>query len=457
MSLNSILTLAALAGVVLFVVIFWVKSRGGASDDNDEELNTFGKIMDVVRMKMLELDKEESSSDDSDDKFRRENRRRARFKNANAGSVHGKDDAKIIVIDRIRAIIAESTAPNIVKKILGLDDSPPVENKFEILLYRYKKKYGKQALSELITKYEWDRLRKDEPYYIAPEDIHYAWEREEISLSDNEMFEVLAVLIFQRYKGFGVIDTIREMDIDGISGGVSGAVLPHAKKEQPTERRTEASIWITYHGKEIHMRFLTFSDEGEMRRITQALLSYGSKGSLTRNRGVMVCNSWDGARVTAVCPPASRSWTFFVRKFGYMGKPPEELIVTATNNGMLLVDTLRYLMQGEVSTALSGGQGSGKSTLMSSITRFIDPRYTIRTLEMSFELGLRDLYPDRNVTELQETQFVSASVLQDAMKKMNGMVSFAGEVATSEVAVRMIQFAKVASLFTMFTYHAEEP
>jgi pilus assembly protein CpaF len=73
---------------------------------------------------------------------------------------------------------------------------------------------------------------------------------------------------------------------------------------------------------------------------------------------------------------------------------------------------------------------------------------------MAFEMYLRDLYPERNILAVQETPSVSASVLQDTLKKTDGAVSIVGEVATDHVAERMIQTAQVASLFTIFSHHA---
>jgi len=67
---------------------------------------------------------------------------------------------------------------------------------------------------------------------------------------------------------------------------------------------------------------------------------------------------------------------------------------------------------------------------------------------------LRDLYPGRNILAVQETPSVFASTLQDTLKKTDGAVSIVGEVATDDVAERMIQTAQVASLYTIFSHHA---
>ena len=124
-----------------------------------------------------------------------------------------------------------------------------------------------------------------------------------------------------------------------------------------------------------------------------------------------------------------------------------------TNRGDLVINTIKYLIKGEVTCAVTGRQGSGKTTLMSAIIRYIDPRYTIRVLEMAPELYLRELYPDRNILSFQETTTVTAEMLQDAQKKSDGVVSLVGEVATDKVAMNMIQMGMTASKFTIFSHH----
>jgi pilus assembly protein CpaF len=145
----------------------------------------------------------------------------------------------------------------------------------------------------------------------------------------------------------------------------------------------------------------------------------------------------------------------FIRKFGFSGKSPEELLIKEyTKNGDVVVELLKYLMHGTVTCAFTGPMGSGKTTLMTSVIRYIDPRFSIRTLEMAFEMYLRNLYPYRNMLGVQETPSVSAAILQDALKKTDGVVSIVGEVASDDVAARMLQMAQVASRYTLFSHHA---
>jgi len=106
-------------------------------------------------------------------------------------------------------------------------------------------------------------------------------------------------------------------------------------------------------------------------------------------------------------------------------------------------------------TALTGSQGSGKTTLLMEMIRHIDAIFPLRIQEMSFELHLRQLYPERNILSFRETETVSGQAGLDLQKKTDGAVNILGEVATDEVSAWMIQMAQVASLFTLFTHHAK--
>ena len=469
MSLNTILTLVSLAFVVVITVVFYIKSKTSAVKVIDDVLDTFPKILEHIKLCMVAIDKEEYALNMTDSEFDRAYRRKARVRESLANCVHGIEGAKAVVIDLIRSQIAADVKPEVVAALLGLDDGemlPPPNVQFEILMYRWKKRQGKRALSAMIEKYGLDNKREcnhrldnafdgASAYFITTDDLRSVYEKERIKLSAEEQIDILAILIYQQYKGFGVVDTIREMDIDGMNLGTSGALLPQIKHQLPNEYRVENAIWIYYQGKQIHLQFLSFGTEDELRRIVLSLIRYGNKGSLTQNVGKVVATAPDKARITALCPPASECWAVFVRKFGFTGKSPDELLIKPyTRRGEAAVGLLQFLMRGMVTCAVTGRQGSGKTTLMTSVIRYIDPRYTIRTLEMAFEMYLRNLYPTRNILGVQETSHVSAGVLQDTLKKTDAAVSIVGEVATDDVAARMIQMGQVASLFTLFSHHA---
>lgn len=103
------------------------------------------------------------------------------------------------------------------------------QDKFEIIMHMYKKTYKAEALTKIITKYALDypKYEFDETvpsYVITPREIDEIF-TDEVSpetLSFEDKLEIVVQRIYQEYKGYSVVDDIRDMNIDGVSGGVSG-------------------------------------------------------------------------------------------------------------------------------------------------------------------------------------------------------------------------------------------
>ena len=110
---------------------------------------------------------------------------------------------------------------------------------------------------------------------------------------------------------------------------------------------------------------------------------------------------------------------------------------------------------GQRNFAITGCQGSGKTTFLKSVVRFIRTEYNLRIQELMGELNLRYTYPLRNITAFQETESVSEQEGLNLQKKTNGAVNILGEIANAVQASHVIQTAMVASLFAMFTHHAK--
>lgn len=467
MNINTVLTLASLVIFFVILTIVYVRSKNQTVRVEVESFNTIEKVLEAVKNEMVEIVREDFTLGLSDTEFEKLYKRKARVNEALKNCVFGIDSAKVLVIDLIRGFIADKVPHEQVTSLLGLtpESEPSSHVKFEILMYRYKKAYGKDAFVKWIDKYSLNKERpateaervQDMAYYITVDDLNYTYANENINLDIEEQIDVLAVLIYQQYKGFGIIDTLREMNIDGLNMGTSGSIL-QLNNANLNPYKANSSVWVYDRGRYIHLRFMNFGTEEEARRIIQLICRWGNPGPLTSKRGYLVNTMYDKSRVLAVRPPVSEYWAVFIRKFTLKDQSPEGLIIKEyTNRGDLAIKLIEFLMRGCITCAVTGRQGSGKTTLMSAIIRYIDPRYTIRILEMAPELYLRELYPTRNILSLQETATVSASEAQDALKKSDAAVSIVGEVATDSIAARMIQMGMTASIFTIFSHHANTP
>ncbi|MBN3527464.1 ATPase, T2SS/T4P/T4SS family [Paenibacillus apiarius] len=419
-----------------------------------------------------------------EEEFKREMQRRLALKKALRSCCSGDPADKEYIKEWIADIVTNhiKLTQEDVERLIPFDDPSRLtsQDKFDLLLYSYKKRYEYNALHELIQRYEWDALKtemagpdSESSYVVTAEELNAAFRQERIQLLTEDRLRIVAQRLYQRYKGFSVIDEIRDMRIDGVSGGVngvpgdamsqSGRSFPLDVMTKTTRHRSEGtaaapirscdSVWIFYKGKSIRLAFLSFGSEDELKRVCQNIYKYQAPGPLTEADGFRVNHMKDGSRVVVLRPPFAESWAFFVRKFDMEAISLDQLITDS--NADIPITLLQYLMKGGRVTAITGAQGSGKTTLLMALVRAIYPFYPLRVQEQAFELHLRRLYPERNVLTLRETEQIAGQAGLDVQKKTDGAVHILGEVATDPVAAWMIQMAQVASLFTVFTHHAK--
>ena len=461
MDLFNFMMLFILTAIIIAVVILFIRRANKSDEFYHKSVDmTFERLQLIVRDELSEMVKEDTFAGLDDAALNSALKIKGNIIKALKNCVYGIDSDKEIVINLIVQIIANHcpTDDDLQKIIKFGTDKIDVQVMFEILMYEYGKSEGRDALNVFIEKYKLAEPKyviedKTKPSYrIDADEIRQIYNSENIELTYNDKCNVLAILIFQKYKGFGCIDTIRASSVNGVNIGTSGSIIQFFGNRTHV---AENSIWINYKGKQIHMAFLDMGTEEETRRIVQAISRWNSPGPLTEKRGYLVNTMYDKSRVLAVRPPMSEYWAVFIRKFELCPLTLHQLIYKDyITNWELAEYMIKYLMMGQVTTAFTGRQGSGKTTMMAGAIEHIDPCYTIRVIEMAPELYLREMYPERNILSLQETEFVSAAEAQDALKKSDGAVSLFGEVATDDVAMRMIQTAQVASLFTIFSHHA---
>lgn len=380
--------------------------------------------------------------------------------------IEGRISDKIKVKSLINAIISEILVnDDMIKDIYNFEEPHllPPNVKFETIIHYKKKEFGRSALKKVIEQYdiaEAKRIIEDgeqESYAFTAEEVDRIYNdiliEQHNDITRTDKLEIISTMIYQQYKGYRCMDTIDEMDIDGWNIGTSGAVnLDFVDDSTMTYHN---SAWVQISGKYIHFRFLEFKDMQEIANVVKLTLSYGSPGALTAKKGIMVHQMADMSRVAAARPPVSECWAVFVRKFSHSLISIEQICKNPKyKNTDIPYNWFKFFIKGQLILAITGRQSSGKTTVMKAAMKFIPAMYNIRTIEMSFELNARQHFPERNALGLKETQFVSATQIQDFCKKTDAAVTLLGEIATNEVAANAMQGAKVASLFMMFTHHA---
>ncbi len=412
---------------------------------NEYDIETLVVSIDKEINEILKANLYEVGLDEEDISLLRakKNQLREALNSCGIGDRYSKLYVKNIIGDIIDGKVLKNA--NEYNKVIPFNNSNKLSarEKFDILLYTYAKDFKTAALEKII---EDIRIISGDNIMsggnICSNDVDMLYSQKGIVLRDADKREIIIQRIYATYRGLGIIDEIRDMQIDGVSGGVSG------------KSGDFKNTWIFYKGMTIHLSFLDYETQEELERICMNIYRYGNPGQLSKSKGYIVNEMKDNSRVVVVRPPFSESFAFFVRKFDTIEcKDISELL---TDKGKeLAIKIIKWIIKGCQVTAVTGAQGVGKTTLLMSLIEFILPSYTLRIQEMAFELHLREIYPDRNILTFRETDEISGQTGLDIQKKTDGSVNILGEVASIEVASYLIQMSQTGSLFTIFTHHAK--
>ena len=476
---NILLSIVVLIGAGAAVAYFIKKNKNAEVEteiEKDDKTYTLDQMKNYVKKRLDEITKINLYDIGlSEEELKRRKNKKYALKKALKGCTYGDVNDKRYVKELIADLLAKEYGvdeTNISSAIpFDIPSLLTSQDKFDILIYAYKKEFGYEALTQLIKRYNLATLKYIEGetkpcYVITSEEIDEIFEKEKIVLSFQDKLEVVVQRIYQHYKGYSSIDEIRDMNIDGVSGGVSG--LPESFLSQVAQTdgdyldqvaehkvpRACDSIWIFFQGKSIRLAFLSFGTESELKRVCQNIYKYNNPGQLSDTNGYKINEMKDGSRVVVVRPSMSETWAFFVRKFDVKRATVEQWTGNMPGNEKV-IELLKYLVKGARITSITGEQGCGKTTLLMGMIENIYETMNLRITETAFELHLRKVYPTRNILSMRETDTIAGQECLDVQKKTDGSVNIIGEVATDPVASWMIQSAQVASKFTLFTHHAK--
>ena len=476
---NIVLTLIVLL-VAGYAIYYYIKKKKNAEVeaivDIDDKTYTLEVMTEFVKKRLDEITKINLYDIGlSEEELKRRKNKKYELKKALKGCTYGDVNDKRYVKELIFDLLQREygvTEANISKAIsFDMPSLLTAQDKFDILIYAYKKEFGYEALTELIKKYNLAELKYIEgetkpSYVITSNEIEDIYEKENIVLTFADKLSVIVQRIYQHYKGYSSIDEVRDMNIDGVSGGVSG--LPESFLSQVAQSDSDYldqvaeykvpracdSIWIFFQGKSIRLAFLSFGTEAELKRVCQNIYKYNNPGQLSDTNGYKINEMKDGSRVVVVRPSFSETWAFFVRKFDVKRSTLEQWFKGEVGSDES-IELLKYLVKGARIVSITGEQGCGKTTMLMGMIENIYETMNIRVQETAFELHLRKIYPTRNILTFRETDTISGQEGLDVQKKTDGSVNIIGEVATDPVASWMIQAAQVASKFTLFTHHAK--
>lgn len=479
MNITNLILMAIVIGVAVAIVHKFITNKQKQEVEEqiqvDDATYTLSAMTEFVKKRLDEITKINLYDIGlSEEELKRRKNKKYELKKALKGCTYGDVNDKKYIKELIYDMLYNEYGVDEINVSKAIPFDVPslltAQDKFDIILYMYKSEFGYEALSEIIKKYKLDELKyvagESKPsYVITPEEISDIYEKENFALTFQDKLSIVVQRIYQHYKGYSSIDEIRDMNIDGISGGVSGLPESFLSQVAQTEGdylsqisehkvpRACDSIWIMFHGKSIRLAFLSFGTEAELKRVCQNIYKFNNPGQLSDTNGYKINEMKDGSRVVVVRPSMSETWAFFVRKFDVKRATLEQIVKFPGKEDT--IDLLKYLVKGARIISLTGEQGCGKTTMLMAMIENIYETMNLRITETAFELHLRKIYPTRNILSMRETETISGQACLDVQKKTDGSVNIIGEVATDPVASWMIQSAQVASKFTLFTHHAK--
>ena len=432
MTITNIVLIIVVLLIAGYTIYYVVKKKKTAEVETtlnvDDKTYTIEVMTEFVKRRLDEITKINLYDIGlSEEELKRRKNKKYELKKALKGCTYGDVNDKRYVKELIYDILEKEygvTETNISKAIpFDIPSLLTPQDKFDILIYVYKKEFAYEALTELIKKYNLAELKYVEgetkpSYVITTNEIEDIFEKENLVLSFSDKLNVVVQRIYQHYKGYSSIDEIRDMNIDGVSGGVSG--LPESFLSQVAQTdggdylnqvaehkvpRACDSIWIFFQGKSIRLAFLSFGTEAELKRVCQNIYKYNNPGQLSDTNGYKINEMKDGSRVVVVRPSMSETWAFFVRKFDVKRSTLEQWFKGEPGSDES-IELLKYLVKGARIISITGEQGCGKTTMLMGMIENIYETMNIRVQETAFELHLRKIYPTRNILTFRETETI---------------------------------------------------
>lgn len=167
----------------------------------------------------------------------------------------------------------------------------------------------------------------------------------------------------------------------------------------------------------------------------------------------------DGSRVNAIIPPLAIDGPLLsIRRFGIERLHMEDLI-TLGSLPQEMAEVLRGVVKARLNVLISGGTGTGKSTLLNVISAYIPPSERIVTIEDSAELQLQQPHVARLETRPPNIegkgQVTQRDLLRNALRMRPDRIIM-GEVRGPE-ALDMLQAMNTGHDGSLTTIHANSP
>ena len=198
-----------------------------------------------------------------------------------------------------------------------------------------------------------------------------------------------------------------------------------------------------------------FRDERHLLRIIDKIVSRVGR-RVDESQPWVDARLEDGSRVNAIIRPCAIDGpTLSIRKFSRDPLTLDRLVERGALSEQA-VRVLTALIEARLNVLISGGTGSGKTTMLNALSAFIDPRQRIVTIEDAAELQLKQEHVVRLETRPASIEGAAAVTQRDLVRnalRMRPDRIIVGEVRGAE-AFDMLQAMNTGHDGSMTTIHA---
>ncbi len=220
---------------------------------------------------------------------------------------------------------------------------------------------------------------------------------------------------------------------------------------------THKQVYIERRGK-MELTEVAFKDEAHLRRVIDKIV-YAVGRRIDESCPMVDARLPDGSRVNAIIPPLAIDGPMLsIRRFAVDALELEDLINLGTLH-MQIGELLKLIVKAKLNILISGGTGTGKTTLLNVLSRFIPDQERIVTIEDSAELHLKQEHVVRLETRPANIEGKGEVTQRDLVRntlRMRPDRIIVGEVRGPEV-LDMFQAMNTGHDGSLSTIHANSP